>query len=73
PEKTTEFSVTVDLTADMAVVNPFDFFIESYAETYPFAYTPALAEELAPYLVIEPAGGHFESYFAAIPRGPVQT
>ncbi|MBN8938811.1 MAG: transglutaminase family protein [Rhizobiales bacterium] len=73
PEKTTEFSVTVDLTADMAVVNPFDFFIESYAETYPFAYTPALAEELAPYLVIEPAGAHFESYFAAIPRGPVQT
>ena len=28
PEKTTEFSITVDLLADMAVVNPFDFFIE---------------------------------------------
>ena len=27
PERTTEFSVTVDLIADMSVINPFDFFI----------------------------------------------
>src|SRR5262245_11446691 len=35
PEKTTEYSVTVDLTAEMAVYNPFDFFIEDYAEEAP--------------------------------------
>ncbi len=73
PEKTTEFSVTVDLVADMAVVNPFDFFIEAYAETFPFTYAPNLAEELAPYLVTEPTEEHFERYLAAIPREPMQT
>ncbi|MBL8571001.1 MAG: transglutaminase family protein [Phreatobacter sp.] len=73
PEKSTEFSVTVDLVADMAVVNPFDFFIESYAETFPFAYAPALAEELAPYLVTEATDEHFERYLASVPREPAQT
>ncbi len=50
PEKTDELKVEVDLTADMAVINPFDFFVEDYAQTRPFAYEPDLAAELAPYL-----------------------
>ena len=37
-------------------VNPFDFFIEPYAETFPFQYEANLAAELAPYLEIEPGG-----------------
>jgi uncharacterized protein (DUF2126 family) len=53
PEKTREFKVTVDLVVEMAVYNPFDFFLEPSAEKYPFKYTPSLAEELAPYLVTE--------------------
>ena len=36
PEPTTEFKVTVDLVAEMAVYNPFDFFLEPYAEQFPF-------------------------------------
>ena len=50
PDKTTEFKVTVDLVAEMSVYNPFDFFLEPEAETFPFAYAPELAHDLAPYL-----------------------
>ena len=34
----------------MTVINPFDFFVEPYAEHYPFTYAPALAKELQPFL-----------------------
>ncbi|MFN8751922.1 MAG: DUF2126 domain-containing protein [Betaproteobacteria bacterium] len=50
PEKTREFTVTVDLVADMTVINPFDFFLEPVAERVPFAYTEVQRRELAPFL-----------------------
>ena len=56
PEKTRELSITVDLVAEMTVINPFDFFIEQYAERYPFAYTPENQRELAAYLDVDPPG-----------------
>jgi len=51
-----EFSVEVDLVAEMISINPFDFFIEADAEHYPFTYDPILAKELNPYLETKPAG-----------------
>ncbi len=50
PERARELTITVGLVADLAVVNPFDFFIEEYAEHYGFAYPPELASDLEPYL-----------------------
>src|SRR5580704_5990894 len=49
PEPTREFCVQVDLVAEMAVLNPFDFFLEPAAEKFPFGYDPALGTELAPF------------------------
>ena len=39
PEKTDHFRVQLDLVAEMAVLNPFDFFLEPDAETIPFTET----------------------------------
>ena len=49
-EKTDVLDFTVDLVADMTVINPFDFFVEKYAEKFPFAYPEQLTSELSPYL-----------------------
>jgi len=50
PEPATELSITVDLVADLASINPFDFFLDDAARHYPFEYAPGSAEDLVPYL-----------------------
>ncbi len=50
PEKVNHFEVDVEVIADMVVINPFDFFIEEYAETFPFQYDASLKDQLQPYL-----------------------
>jgi uncharacterized protein (DUF2126 family)/transglutaminase-like putative cysteine protease len=65
PEKVRELEFTVDLVADMTVINPFDFFVEKYAETYPFKYTEQLEHELSPYLKADPIGPLLQNWLNA--------
>jgi transglutaminase-like putative cysteine protease len=73
PEPTTEMSVEVDLVAEMAVFNPFDFFLEPYAEQYPFCYEASAARELRPFLEIEAPGPRLAAVLAEAPRGGART
>ncbi|MBD5801295.1 hypothetical protein AZOA_07080 [Azoarcus sp. Aa7] len=72
PDKTQEFRVEVDLVAEMAVHNPFDFFLEPDAEHYPLAYNAEQRIELAPYLhrmsVGQGLGERFAAYLGGISR-----
>ena len=73
PEMTTGFKVTVDLVAEMAVYNPFDFFLEPEAEKFPFTYESGLAHELAPYLVKGEATPRLAALLASIDLTPRRT
>jgi uncharacterized protein (DUF2126 family)/transglutaminase-like putative cysteine protease len=68
PGKTKHFSVTVDLIADMEVINPFDFFVEPYAESWPFAFPPELQEDLSAFVEPEPAGPRLKDLIGSISR-----
>ena len=68
PEKATELKIEVDFTAQMTVVNPFDFFVEPYATSFPFQYPNDLKTELAPYLATTEQGPLFAAYLKDIPR-----
>ena len=66
PEKTTEFRIEVDLVAELDVINPFDFFVDPYAETFPFQYDDELAVELAAYLKPDPTGPLLDKLVAEV-------
>ncbi len=68
PEKANELKVTVDLVADMTVINPFDFFVEQYAEKYPFTYSGQLQVELSPFLEKENPGPLLAAWLARFRR-----
>src|ERR1019366_1130318 len=67
-QPTREFCVEVDLVAEMAVLNPFDFFLEPQAEKFPFEYDPALDHELAPFQRKCWLTPQFAKYLTAIRR-----
>jgi transglutaminase-like putative cysteine protease len=73
PRKTDSLSVEVDLIAELTVVNPFDFFLDKYAEIYPFEYDPTLLRELAPYLERLPAGPLLSSLIQNLRREHLRT
>jgi transglutaminase-like putative cysteine protease len=73
PKPTTKFSVRVDLVADMTVINPFDFFLEEYAEEFPFTYEPWLLKELTPFFQVEHPGPKLSAWLAEVPRKKTKT
>ena len=73
PEKTKKFTVTVDLVAEMAVYNPFDFFLEEHAEHFPFKYDKSLGHDLAPYLATSKPVGLFKQLLNEISDKKVRT
>ncbi len=73
PEPTSEFLVEVDLIAEMAVFNPFDFFLEPDAENYPFQYDTALARELRAFLEVEPATPRLSQWLSKVSREKIRT
>jgi len=66
PERTRELSIEVELIANMTVINPFDFFVESSAAVYPFRYEGQLARDLAPYLEIRERGSLLTTWLASV-------
>ncbi len=70
PEPTREFKVTVDLVAEMSVLNPFDFFLEPHAENFPFEYDADSRRELQPYLAKSELTPRFKAFVESIPRHP---
>ena len=65
-EPTKVFRVEVDLVAEMAVHNPFDFFLETEAERFPFRYDPILAHELEPFQRKVPLTPEFGEYLRGV-------
>ncbi|MEL6980203.1 MAG: transglutaminase family protein [Pseudomonadota bacterium] len=64
PEKTDHFEIEIDLVADMAAINPFDFFLEGEAEHVPFGYDEQTSKELAPYLEKIEGGARLDALVA---------
>src|SRR5215475_2125229 len=54
PGKMKQLCVEVELVTEMAVYNPFDFFLEESATHFPFVYENGVRKELAPFLEAGP-------------------
>lgn len=70
PDKVRFLQVDVELIAPMTVINPFDFFVEEYAERFPFRYREDLHKELTPYLEVTESGPLLQQWLADVPRDP---
>jgi len=69
PEPVRRFAVEVDVIAEIADTDPFDFLLDERAVEHPFEYDPQVRRELGPYLRLEPAGPRLARWLARLPRG----
>ncbi len=73
PEPVTELKIEVDLVADMTVYNPFDFFVEPEAETYPFEYPEDIRDDLKIYRTPDPAGPLLKAFLDRVDHSQTNT
>jgi len=73
PNRVDHLKIEVDLTADMTVYNPFDFFLEPRAEKLPFDYPEELRDDLQVYQRTEPAGPLLTEFLSQIDRSSSPT
>jgi len=73
PDPTRRMLLEVELLVDLAPINPFDFFLEPYAQEFPFFYEPGEQRELEPFLNPSPAGPRLQSLLASIDHRPAWT
>ena len=66
PEPVFGLNMAVDIVADLAPANPFDFLTEPYAASFPFEYPEQLQKELTPYLHLPKAGPRLADYLGAL-------
>ncbi|TWD46720.1 uncharacterized protein (DUF2126 family) [Agrobacterium vitis] len=72
PDLVTEFKIEVDLIADMTVYNPFDFFTEEEAVTWPFSYPEDIRDDLAIYMKPEPDSPALSAFMDSLDKTPGQ-
>lgn len=73
PERSRKLSIEVELLAEMRVVNPFDFFLEPEAESFPFQYPAGLRRDLACFLEASENGSLLGDYVQGVDRSPRRT
>ncbi|KKC32145.1 DUF2126 domain-containing protein [Devosia psychrophila] len=73
PEPVTQLKIEVDLIADMTIYNPFDFFVEESAETWPFEYPEDIRPDLSIYRQPEPVGPLLQRFLDGIDKRPTNT
>src|SRR5210317_337394 len=73
PEKSRELKIEVEVVADMTVINPFDFFVEEYAEKIPFSYEAQLRKELTPYFELTESGPLLSAWLEKVDHSPTTT
>ena len=73
PGKVKTLDITVGLVADLMGVNPFDFFVDEYAESMPFVYENSLHADLFPYLRTGEDAGATDVFRQSLPQPQSQS
>lgn len=70
-KKTQRLLIDVEVIVEMVTINPFDFFVDEFAQRFPFEYPVSLKKALLPYLecnvITEPLARWLEA-FERIPK-----